>query len=82
MTKSLVLKHLDTFFLGVLSYVLMVWLLNGDEKNHLSPFHVEKLKMAAIILLYFYHVSYIYFHIVVNLVAVYKFGCTQLFISG
>jgi len=38
----------------------MVWLFSGAEKNHLSPFPVEKFKMTAIILLYFYHV---FFHV-------------------
>jgi len=60
----------------------MVWLFSGAEKNHLSPFPVEKFKMAAITLLYFYHVFYIYFHRLLTFVAVYKFYCTQLFISG
>jgi len=60
----------------------MGWLFSGAEKNHLSPLPVEKLKIAAIILLYFYHVFYIYFHRLLNLVAVYKFYCTHLFISG
>jgi len=32
----------------------MVWLFSGDEKNHLSPFAVEKFKMAAINLVNFY----------------------------